>query len=297
MIVTRIRGGLGNQMFQYAYGLYLAQQNNTELVLECSSLDRDPLRNFVLDRWKIAERQTTKAESKQMPSRYEVMGWLNFLHGKQPLKRISERPFGFHPKFLTVGDNIFLAGYWQSEQFFPKLREQLQSIFQPAKPIRKQSVDVIRKMENSNSVSLHIRRGDYVQSAGSTAALQVCPLSYYQASIAELLSRHEDLKIFVFSDDHQWCSQNLQFDCPTVYVDHNDSNQSHEDMWLMTRCNHHIVANSSFSWWGAWLKLDEWGEVFAPQQWFSDLHLDASSIVPDHWHKVDTTCTHALQLT
>ncbi len=286
MIVSRIQGGLGNQMFQYAFGLYLAERNATELFLECASVDRDPLRHFALDCWSIDAPLVSDSVLRLLPHRYKGKGWLNLLRGKFPLRRVREKPFGFHAKYLTVGDHVFLDGYWQSEQFFPQFRERLQAVFQPSRPVCGQSTTIAHRIEKVPAVSLHIRRGDYVQNQATFKTHGVCPLEYYHSCVADLLARHEKIELFVFSDDPAWCRGNLQLKCPTVYVDHNNANAAHEDLWLMTRCRHHIVANSSFSWWGAWLRLNETGTVYAPERWFSNTKFDASAIVPSTWRKM-----------
>ena len=286
MIVSRIQGGLGNQMFQYAYGLYLAERYDTELLLECSHVAGDVLRSLMLDRWQVDVRHAPESVKRLLPRRRGGLGWKNLLGGKRPLKRVREKPFGFHPRFLDPGSHVFLDGYWQSEQFFPLLREQLQARFQPSGSVSNESTAIARRMAKVPAVSLHVRRGDYVQNQVTFETHGTCSLGYYQTCVEELLSRHEELQLFVFSDDHKWCRQHLRFACPTIHVDHNSTAEAHEDLWLMTHCRHHIVANSSFSWWGAWLRVDESGTVYAPERWFRDGRYNSQSIVPATWHKM-----------
>lgn len=286
MIVSCIRGGLGNQMFQYAFGLYLAKRNRTELVLDCSVMSEDPMRTYMLDRWKIDAVMATEDQRRLFPRRYGGRGWSNLWRGRAPLKCVRERPFGFQPKYLACGTHVYLVGYWQSEQFFPHLREQLQAHFQPADSISQDSVETARRMERGPSVSLHVRRGDYVLQPHTRKVHGVCPPGYYRACVEALLERFENLHCYVFSDDHPWCKEHLRFPCPMTHVDHNNPAEPHEDIWLMTRCRHHVVANSTFSWWGAWLRRDLSGEVYAPGQWFLDARKDSRAIVPTSWKKM-----------
>lgn len=286
MIVTRIFGGLGNQMFQYAFGLYLSNRSRTELVLDCSALAVDPLRDYMLDRWTIDARLASEDQRQLFPRRYGGWGLKNLWWARMPLRRVRERPFGFREKYLACGNNVYLDGYWQSEQFFPNLRERLQTLFQPSRPINEESTAIARQMEKVSAASLHVRRGDFVQSKVIFETHGTCPLGYYQTCVADLLERNQKLQIFIFSDDHEWCRQNLHFACPTIHVDHNGDGKMHEDLWLMTQCRHHILANSSFSWWGAWLRADESGTVYAPERWFRNDRYDSQSIIPATWRKM-----------
>ena len=137
-------------------------------------------------------------------------------------------------------------------------------------------------MTGGESVSLHVRRTDYL----SLSYANPCPLDYYEKSVAEVLAKHAGVQLFLFSDDIPWCRQQFDFPCPVMFVDHNDATTAHEDMWLMSRCRHHIIANSTFSWWGAWLGVDETGEVYAPQNWFADPTMDSTAIVPETWRRI-----------
>lgn len=281
-------------MFQYAYGLYLAGRYDTQLWLECSQMATDPLRDLMLHRWKIDTPHVTDHLRQLIPSRYGGNGWKNWLHGNRSLRRVVERPFGFQEKYLDTGDNVFLDGYWQSERFFPQLRSQLQDCFQPSGNTSATTVAIAKKMAQANSVSLHVRRGDYVSNAHTNSVHGVCSLEYYQSCINQLQGSTESMHVFIFSDDPSWCQQNLALGCPVTYVQHNGAEQAHEDLWLMTQCKHHVVANSSFSWWGAWLRTDDSGTVFAPQPWFRSPSLDTRSVVPASWRRIaNEGTTHA----
>ena len=280
MIVVRIMGGLGNQMFQYAFGAYLAQQHNTDLWLDCSSFGSDTLRDFMLDRWQVTVRQAPRTVRSRIPC---GCNWYHsWLSSRQTLRRITEKPFGFRRQYLETPDDSFLDGYWQSEKFLPGMKLRLQAEFQPAGSTHRKTRALARKMASDGAVSLHVRRTDYL----GLSYAGPCPVSYYERSVADLLARHADIRLFVFSDDIPWCRQQFQFPCPVTFVDHNDAFTAHEDIWLMSRCRYHVIANSTFSWWGAWLGEDETGEVYAPQDWFSDQTMDSRAILPESWHRI-----------
>ena len=129
------------------------------------------------------------------------------------------------------------------------------------------------------AVSLHVRRGDYVSDPKTKAILGVCSLDYYRAAIAHIAERIESPAFFVFSDDIAWAKANLEIPFPCEYVDHNQGQQSYNDMHLMSLCKHHIIANSSFSWWGAWLNPRKDKIVIAPENWFAN-NEDAKDLIP-----------------
>jgi hypothetical protein len=217
-----------------------------------------------------------------LPRRRGGLGWKNLLQGRRRLRWIREKPFGFRKQLLSLGDFVYLDGFWQSEQFFPGLRGLLQAHFQLARPPQRRSVELAWEIDRQQSVALHVRRGDYI----NHPTTGVCPPDYYLICVEALLERYADLRIYLFSDDLPWCKQHLRFPCRVTLVEHNGDSGPHEDLWLMTRCRHHIIANSSFSWWGAWLRADESGVVHAPQPWFLDQRLDTRSIVPANWTKI-----------
>lgn len=282
MIVARIQGGLGNQMFQYAYGLSVAAANRAQLRWHFTPRTTGPQRTLMLRDWRIDADELDPAAGRLCPRGRGGLGWGSLAYGQLPLRHVRERPFGFHPRHLTVGDHSYLDGYWQSEQFFPGLKERLRAIFQPARTPSDASRRVADEIARGPSASLHIRRTDYLNLSYAT----VCPLDYYRQAVDELLATAAGLKMFVFSDDVAWCQAHLQLPCPLTFVGHNDAAHAHEDIWLMSRCRHHVIANSTFSWWGAWLGEDQTGLTFAPQVWFTDPRMDDSHIVPPSWRRI-----------
>ena len=273
-------GGLGNQMFQYAFGLYLAERHRTELWLDSSAFAGDKLRTYMLDRWRITATEAPAAVRALMPRRRRW--YRDWFARRRQLQRVAEKPFGFQRRYLATANGAYLDGYWQSEQFLPGMKARLQTEFQPARSVSAATHAVARQMDACHAASLHVRRTDYLQLSYAGP----CSVNYYQRSVAELLARHEGLQLFVFSDDMAWCREQFRFSCPTTFIDHNDGSMAHEDIWLMSRCRHHVIANSTFSWWGAWLRADETGDVYAPRVWFTDPTMDSSAIIPASWRQL-----------
>lgn len=278
MIAIRLQGGLGNQMFQYAYGRELVHRGY-EVVYEDASFATDSLRDFELDVWRLQAPRLSSADRVLLPHRFDGQGWKNWLRGRRPLRKVSERPLGFHPRFFSPPSHAYLTGYWQSERFFPHVRDELVEAFRPTKALTAESQAVARQIEATNSIAIHVRRTDYL----TLEFAQVCGLDYYERCVSELLSRHEGLEVFVFSDDLSWCEENLRWNCPMHFVGHNRGATAYEDLWLMSRCRRHVIPNSSFSWWAAWLKPDQQGEVYAPKPWSQDPKWDHTEVPATRW--------------
>lgn len=282
MIVNRITGGLGNQLFEYAFGHYLARKHDTEHVLDISAFDEDMLREYALDRFNISARVARRGELRRLLRNRGMRGLFGRLVGRRPLSQVKETTYGFRPEYMLAGAHTYLDGYWQSEKHFPGMIEELRREFQPVADLSDETLAVARQMTGSESACIHVRRTDYLQVWYTT----VCSQAYYERSVDYLLSRYQGLRLFVFSDDIAWCRDALRFPCPTTFVGHNDCSMAHEDLWLMCQCRHHIVANSTLSWWGARLGIDETGETLAPNPWLSHPDVDSSHVVPPSWLKI-----------
>ncbi len=269
MIVARIEGGLGNQFFQYAFGTQLASLHGTELVLDLSSYASKPEHGYLLDRFSIAARELRADERKRIPGRYRL--------GKRPflpafsfdgseLRRLRERPFGFADKYMSAPDDSYLVGYWQSECFFRDVTASIQNQFRPAVELSSESARIRERMLNSSSIAIHFRRGDYITT--QPMAARNLSLSYYRECVLRQLEHRSDSEAYVFSNDIPWCRENLKLPCPVHFVEHTNNNTAHEDMWLMTAAECLVIANSTFSWWGAYLAEREDRKVYAPASWF-----------------------------
>jgi hypothetical protein len=259
MIITKIQGGLGNQMFQYAYGKNLSSKYNTELRLDKRFYDYQgmPKREFGLNKFPNIFTNTD----------------MNFSLTGQTYKIDDD----FKYKDLTnpLNDNYYLDGYWQSEKYFKESIDLIREDFQPSKEIISKLIKT--PLIDTNTISLHVRRTDYVTSNGYHP---VQSIDYYNNAI-DLIGDYDN--IFIFSDDLNWCKDNLKFNNMIFISDFTDI----EDLHLMSLCRHNIIANSSFSWWGAWLNDNKDKKVIAPSNWFGSMaNLSTDDIIPDSWIKI-----------
>ncbi len=289
MIIVKLIGGLGNQMFQYALGKKLALKNQDELFLDGSFFSEKGThtpREFELDVFSlkaiVAQNEQIELFHHKNGSRLTSLLRKLFALDKK-YKTIIERGHEFHPEVLHAKGNIHLIGYWQSELYFADIRQELLRDFQFATLLTDKNQELSKEIQSCNSVSIHIRRGDYVSNESAKSFHGLCDIPYYKRGIEYLEGNESDLAFFVFSDDIHWAKENLVINAPTTFIDHNKGKASCEDMRLMSMCKHHIIANSSFSWWGAWLNPHEGKRVIAPKQWFLDSSINTQDVIPNSW--------------
>jgi len=289
MIIVRLKGGLGNQMFEYALGRVLSLKNNTELLLDLSFLKRNlpniTKRSFDLDVFNI---KAKIADTSEIPFYFKFPPNNTFRKLAETLRKTfhirgQERGFSFDPSVLSLSGDVCLDGYWQSPKYFGGFEEVIRNDFtlknEPAQNI-KALADEISK---TNSLCIHVRRGDYV----ANAFHEVVNNEYYQRGIQYIKGKSPIERIYVFSDDIGWCKDNLTFEFPVVFVEESYAGEKGEGhMYLMSLCQNFIIANSSFSWWAAWLSTRENKIVICPQQWFADPVMDSSDLIPREWVRI-----------
>lgn len=289
MVIVKLLGGLGNQMFQFATGRSVAHRLGSELLLDVSSFDHYDLRRYELDDWMIDARVATAAELSRAgvvsgsPTSFQRIGRL--LGFGRPAHTFREASFAYDPRILEVTDPVYLDGYFQSERYFTDVAEHLRKEFVLREPTDEKNVamQAVIREAGASSVSLHIRRGDYVTNAHTAQYHGVCSLDYYRAAVDHLAEGIGGGHYFVFSDDLEWVRDNLKLTQPMTLVDVNGPDKGAWDMALMMACRHHIIANSSFSWWGAWLNPHPDKIVIAPKLWFRGATHDTSDLVPAAW--------------
>lgn len=293
MIVARIEGGLGNQLFQYAFGTQLATQNGTELVLDLSSYASKPEHGYMLDRFSISARELRSDERTRIPGRYR-RGKRSLLQvfsfGGNELRRIRERPFGFAEEYLLAPDNSYLVGYWQSKRFFRDVTSSIREQFRPASRMSRETSKIRDRMLSSSSIGIHLRRGDYI--TNQPMAARNLSLNYYRDCVVSQLQRRPDSEVFVFSNDIDWCRTHLDLPCPVHFVEHTNNATANEDLWLMTAAECLVIANSTFSWWGAFLGERTERSIFAPKSWFHPNTMNDRDINCEDWILV---CDPAIQ--
>lgn len=289
MIIVKLTGGLGNQLFQYAAARAVAQRNNQRLAFDVSYYAEDRSRAYKLSHFSVCGSLISPRQLAFLTGR-GTRGALKYLSRAArwivPVldHRVAEaRSFRFDESVARSPGNIYMVGFWQSEKYFKGIEGLLRGELMLKQPPDKANAAVLESIGRANSVSLHVRRGDYVSDPRARQLMGALPLEYYRRAIEMIRQVTRGPHFFVFSDDMAWVRANLQINEPVTYVTHNGANRDYEDLRLMTHCRHHIIANSSFSWWGAWLCSDPGKTVIAPETWFSDASWDASDVLPESW--------------
>jgi len=289
MIIVKMMGGLGNQMFQYAFGQAL--QNEIVLYdIDTIYNDEEYLgikRKYILDSFNTNVESILANKIKLLDGRKSILrrivNKLSINPNKIKAKLIIEKsPAVFDPELLQVSSkHVYYEGYFQTEKYFIGIRTQILQDFTLKNALDIQNQEMLDEILSTNAISLHIRRGDYLN-----LDVIICSLEYYKSAIAKIVSEVENPHFFLFSDDPDWVKENLKLDYPCTFVNFNsEEEKAYCDIWLMKHCKHNIIANSSFSWWGAWLNENENKIIIAPKPWWFR-QSDSSSfgdIVPDSW--------------
>ena len=295
MIIAEIFAGLGNQMFQYAAARAVAGQLGVPLKLNTNGFRSDALRQFELHHFRISAGIATDREIDAFMNPRETVYERVVNRLKPAVQRrqvIREQHCRYENELAEATTHTYLFGHWQSEWYFRSQAAVIRRDFtfaQPAQGANQAFEEQIRR--TPNAVSLHIRRTDYLDHP----LMYPCPVDYYQAAIETVRARTGTPHFFVFSDDPAWTRQHIRIPepCGVTYVTHNQRESSYEDLRLMRSCAHHIISNSTFAWWGAWLNASPGKLVVAPRQWFREGALwyngevaDARDVLPESWIKI-----------
>ena len=284
MIVVKLTGGLGNQMFQYSAGRALAYKHHTQLLLDVRFFEKQSLREFSLDRFLIQASVATANDLHPWPSwSRKPSAWLQRLGIST--NRYKQPTFSFDPCWDVVSDNTMIEGYFQSEKYFSQIKSILRQEFLPRSMPSGANRDFEMLITSTESVMIHIRRGDYVSNPKALKTHGLCSLSYYENAMEQIYSKVKDPHFFIFSDDLDWVTDNLRLRGDVAYVSGNIS-LPEIDLYLMSRCKHFVLANSSFSWWAAWLGGDEKSICISPSPWFDKPSFDESDLIPTMWIKM-----------
>jgi hypothetical protein len=263
MIIAKVMGGLGNQLFIYAAAKRLSVMNHVPLKLDIISgyIDDTFNRAYCLNHFRIHEEYATSAEVHELNLgnrrnlRYHINKVLPFRY-----KRFIREEQLFDPRLLDlrVVNKVYLEGYWQNENYFKDIEQIIRKNFELVSPCDQMNTELAKIMAASNSICLHARRVNYEYLLSS---------EYYDLAIKHMASKVANPHFFCFSDDIDWIRNNVSIDWPVTYIAHKKESKDYEDFWLMTQCKHYIISNSTFSWWGAWLNADPSKIVIAPKNW------------------------------
>jgi hypothetical protein len=293
MIIMKLKGGLANQMFQYAFGRALSLDNHDSLFFDLSAYERTGSDKstwpYTVNCYNISANEGLSwFANKRLRAMRKHKGLSNkLLSSLFPVYTLNEAGFEYQANIANFkpGSSRILDGYWQSEKYFRHHRNTLLKDFTLNAPICSRSKMLLERIQASNSVAIHIRRGDYVTNPSANAVHGTCTLEYYQHSISYMEQKLPEPVFYFFSDDMDWVKQNFGANDRFVFTDSIEIIPAEEDLLLISTCKHQIIANSSFSWWGAWLNRNSQKIVIAPQQWFRDEKMDTRDLIPDDWLK------------
>jgi hypothetical protein len=292
MIISAITDGISNQMFQYACGKSLSIEHHTEFLIDISWFEniesRFTTRLFLLNKFhitaNIADNKQIRAfkEPKYPPIINSIYWRWQYALPYYKRKEFKETKSGYDSNIWKSSKSIHLSGFWQSYKYFENIRTVLLKEFMPKNISENNQVIAKSILNNDDSVSIHFRRGDYVNSQNTHYCL---PQSYYTQAIEFIKSKVANIHLYVFSDDPEWVFENIKFTCDYTLIQHNKSNPE-IDIYLMSCCKHNIIANSSFSWWGAWLNQNEKKIVVAPDKWLNYNFKSTVDLIPSDWFKL-----------
>jgi hypothetical protein len=300
LILVRFTGGLGNQLFQYAFAKSVALKNNVELKFDVSLLGNENnvkdivVRHFDLDVFKLPEQWTTKQEIALFngyanPTLYQKLVFKkNQFFKRHPLVVQKRHEFDLK-QIQSIGKEACLVGRWQSEDFFIEHKDSIKKAFDFSHfTPNAYSHEVAAQMKETISVSVQVRRGDYVTHPHYSKTIGALSAKYYFDAIEYVKSKlsNEATPFFYFiSDDIHWCKENFGHLQHVVFVEQEKSKVGYlSDLWLLTQSQHAILSNSTFAWWGAWLGENEKSIIVAPQTWLRELPPNSCEFVPSRWH-------------
>lgn len=270
MIIVKLFSGLGNQMFQYAAARRLSIINDDFLKLDVTGFGKgNQLRNYSLKHFNIFEQIATDEEI----SHLKTVGL------------VKETSFSFNSNIRELGRDVYLEGYWASEKYFKDIEGIIREEFTVKYPLTDDNKRLAESINNCQSVALHIRRGDYLHPRYNNFFV-ICPLNYYYEAANRLAEQFSNMHFFLFSDDPDWVQENLKLPFPATLIRHNGNQKNFEDLRLMSLCNHHIIANSSFSWWGSWLSSKSNKIVCAPSKWYNNPNFNFSHLLLESWQLI-----------
>ncbi len=291
MVIVRLMGGLGNQMFQYAAARRLALEQGVPLKLDVSWFAGSRERAYALGGLNVEAAFATTAEldgiigSSSRGRRARALSTLkrHLLIGQGWTWIYEHRLSPYNRRVQRARGRVYLDGYWQSERYFVPVAETIRRDFTVIARPDGSGREIADRIATTESVSVHVRRGDYVSDPQTSPARSVCTPDYYRRCALRAAEGLANPHLFLFSDDPEWVEANLRFECPTTVVSRTAPGGIYADLQLMSACRRHIIANSSFSWWAAWLDPRPDKVVLAPRRWMYDARVDDRDVLPAAW--------------
>ena len=293
MIIVKISGGLGNQLFQFSFGRYLSIKLSTEAKFDIQTIsnsNRHTPRSFGLGdlNLKIDIAETNNFKNINLFIGHELLSKIErklvqimpFLNRNYVVQNLYKSQYNK----LNYRDNCYYDGYWQSEKYFEPIKDILRKELEFTPILNSHNTAHLNEIKSSRSVSIHIRRGDYISHKSNMDLYKSCSLEYYRAAIDYLENKIAQPLFYIFSDDPEWTKNNFKGE--KFRIMDNNSQSPAIDLFLMKKCQHNIIANSSFSWWAAWLNSNSNKIVIAPTKWYNNNWSD-KDIIPESWTKID----------
>jgi hypothetical protein len=274
MIITELAGGLGNQMFQYAIARTLALKYKTDIKFDLRFLlNRNMGSNFTYRDYDL--------------DLFNIIPDANLLNIEGNILQISEPHFHYAPQVMTTLDNnqghLYLKGYWQTYKYFEQFESIMRNDFSFTNKVSGSAEEMLNKIKSCNSVLINVRRTDYL----NTDYHGVMGNDYINKGVNIINSKIDNPHYFIFSDDIQWCVDNIKLDKPMTIVDHSyKGDKFGYYLQLMIACKHFIIPNSTFAWWAAWLNPDRNNMVITPYNWFTDPNINTSDLILPSWMRI-----------
>ena len=294
-IIVALEGGLGNQLFQYAAARSIASQTQAEIILDLSWFDVvlyddcTTSREYALAPFSLPVAVTRRRWHKTSRIGHriaKIAQWMGMNSGLGLCPTVlvfKERDFRFDPHVLDLTPPIRLQGYWQSWKYFARIAFQLREELGTPRDVSPATWKMLEQIRSSDAVCVPVRRGDYVANSAASWMHGLCSLDYYRAARPIAAASLANPHAFVFSDDPAWVRKHFPASIPYTVVDINGADQAHQDLWLMAACRNFVIANSSLSWWGAWLSTYERKIVVCPRKWFASGQHDTQDLIPMDW--------------
>jgi hypothetical protein len=290
MILIELRGGLGNQMFQFAFASVFAKKNKCAIEIDKNFFELKQKKEtftprfYELGIFNISSNQafdSTRNRFAHLSTISKVKKKLGFNYPKV----YQEVGFNFQENALSIETPVYVKGYFQSYHYFKGYESLIKKVFSfPLDGLDITNSKLLSDIKNMKTISIHVRRGDYVQDKKTQQFHGNCSLKYYFDAISLLVSMYSDAKLIFFSDDSDWVKEQFKdLSYSKIFIDHNKNENSWKDMFLMSCCTHNIIANSSFSWWAAWLNENIHKTIIAPKKWFAETAINDNDLIPAEW--------------